>query len=229
MSSRPIVAAFACALAFGAVFAVSPGVQSVAKPQSPSRDSAPASDPSEVRFSGEVIDGQPFEQDVGHGLVFRLLPLNGNAAGGWVIEILPKVQPPDGPVEFAGIATPPYHFYNQRYLAGAYGYSAREAVAITPRKFYFVRSVKDEHIANEVVNAALYPSAVSDREKYRAAGEAARLHLGSGQLRILRSRVSKGKPGEPEIIAWLKFDVVLNFSPGITLQWLLAPKPPSAR
>jgi hypothetical protein len=227
MSSRAIVSVFACALAVGVLPAHS-GVQSQAKSQPHVRDSAPSAEEPDVRFAGEVIDGQPFEQDIGRGLVFRLSPLGGNAAGGWVIEILPKVQPSDGPVEFAEIATPPYHFYNQRYLAGAFGYSAREAVAITPRKFYFVQSVTDEHIANEVVNAALYPGSVSDQEKFRVAGEAATLHLGRGELRILRSRVANGKPGEPEIIAWLKFDVVLNFSPGITLQRLLAPKPPSA-
>ncbi|HXJ16467.1 MAG TPA: hypothetical protein VNM68_04630 [Candidatus Polarisedimenticolia bacterium] len=227
MSCRAIACIFACALAI-AVPSVHPrGVQSDAKAHSHARDSALSRGAPEVRFAGEVIDGQPFEYDIGHGLVFRLNPLGGNAAGGWVIEILPKVQPPDGPIEFTEIATPPYHFYNQRFLAGAYGYSAREAVAITPRKFYFVQSVADERIANEVVNAVLYPGAVSDQEKDRAAGEAAVLQLGRGELRILRSRIAKGKPGEPEIIDWMKFDVVLNFSPGVTLQRLLAPKPPS--
>lgn len=219
---------FACALAVGAAFAYSGGAQSRAEPQSPARDPAPSPDATEVRFAGEVIDGQPFERDVGHNLVFRLAPLSGDAAGGWVIEILPKAQPPDGPVEFAEIATPPYHFYNQRYLAAAYTYSAREAVAISPRTFYFVQSVADEHAANEVVNAALYPEAVPEQEKDRIAGEAATLHLGRGQLRILRSRVTNGKQGEPDVIAWIKFDVVLNFSPGVTLQQLLAPKPPPA-
>lgn len=228
MSRRPIACVFACALAVGAVLFHSSGVWCAAEPQSPASDAAPSPDTSEVRFVGEVIDGQPFEHDVGHGLLFRLSPLGGDAAGGWVIEIVPKVQPQDGPVEFVAIATPPYHFYNQRYLAAAFSYSAREAIAITPRTFYFVQSVADEQIANEVVNAALYPGVVSEPEKDRIAGEAANLHLGRGQLRILRSRISNGRQGEPDIIAWIKFDVVLSFSPGVTLEQLLAPKPPTA-
>lgn len=229
MLPRTIASVFACVLAGGAALAHSPGARSAGEQQSPARDAAPSPDAAEVRFAGEVIDGQPFEYEVGHGLVFRLTPLGGDAAGGWVIEIMPKVQPPDGPVEFVAIATPPYHFYNQRYLAAAYNYSAREAVAITPRTFYFVQSVADEQIANEVVNGALYPGVVSDREKERIAGESANLHLGRGQLRILRSRIANGKQGEPDIIAWVKFDVVLSFSPGITLEQLLAPIPPAAR
>jgi hypothetical protein len=227
MSPRPIT--FACTLALGAALAYSGGVRSAAKPQSPARDPAASPGASEVRFAGEVTDGQLFEREIGRDLVFRLSPLAGDAAGGWVIEIVPKAQAPDDPIEFSAIATPPYHFYNQRYLAAAFGYSAREAVAITPRTFYFVQSVADEHLANEVVNAALYPGAISDQEKVRIAAEAATLRLGRGELRILRSRVTNGKQGQPDVIAWVKFDVVLNFSPGLTLQQLLAPKPPPAR
>jgi hypothetical protein len=228
MSLRAIAFAIACALAVGAAPTHSGGVRSTAEPQSPARPVLSSSDASEFRFAGEVIDGQPFERDLGHGLVFRLNPLGGDAAGGWVIEILPKEQLPDDPVEFSAIATPPYHFYNQRYLAAAYGYSAREAVAITLRTFYFVQSVADERIANEVVNAALYPAAASEQDKDRIAAEAAAVRLGRGELRILRSRVTNGKAGEPDIIAWLKFEVMLNFSPGLSLQTVLAPKPASA-
>jgi hypothetical protein len=218
MFSRPFAFACTCALA------VAPGISA----QTSARDSAPAPDTSEVKFSGEILVGQTFEREVGHDMLFRLQPLAGDMGGGWVIEIVPKEQPADGPIEFAAIATPPYHFYNQRYLAGAYGYSAHEAVAITPRTFYFVQSVADERAANEVVNAGLYPATVSDQEKDRIAIESTRLQLGRGQLRIVRSRVSNGKAGESDSIAWLKFDVVLNFSPGVTLEQVLAPKPPPA-
>jgi hypothetical protein len=134
------------------------------------------------------------------------------------------VEQPDDPVEFSAIATPPYHAYNDRYVAGAFGYSAKEAIKTPLRKFYFVQSVNDEHVANEVVNAALFPSTVSEADKLRISEEASGLKLGRGEFRILRSRITPGK-GEPDTIAWLKFEVVLDFSPGITLAQVLAPKP----
>jgi len=183
---------------------------------------------SEVRFSGEVSAGKEFIHDVGHGLVFGLEPLTGDGGGGWVIEIVPKVQAPDDPVEFSEIATPPYHFYNDRYLAAAYGYSAKEAVQMTVRKFNFVLSVADEDKANDVVNASLYPSAISDDEKLGIARESAGLQLGHGEFRITHSHVTLGKGGIPDSIDVLKFDVVLDFSPGLTLAQVLAPKPPAS-
>lgn len=191
---------------------------------------APATaDPAEVRFTGEIVRGQIYEHDVGHNLIFRLTPAVSDEGGGWVIGMLPAVEPPDEPLEFVEVATPPYHGYNDRYVAATAGYSSREAVQITTRHFYFVQSVHDQHVASEVVNAQLYPSSVSDDERSRIGLESAGLSLGSGEFRILHSRVNPAKGGEPETIASVQFAVTLKFSTGITLQQVLAPKPPSHR
>ncbi|MGA3293759.1 MAG: hypothetical protein ABSE45_07225 [Candidatus Acidiferrales bacterium] len=179
----------------------------------------------EVRFTGEVAAGKEFRHEIGHGLVFGLAPLVGDAGGGWVIDIVPSAQPGDEPVEFSEVVTPPYHFYNDRYLASAYGYSVKEAVAMTPRHFNFVMSTADDRIAEDVVNSALYPSAASDQEKDRIARESAGLHLGHGEFRILKSHVTIAKGPYPDTIDWLKFEVSVSFSPGLTLQSVLAPKP----
>jgi hypothetical protein len=229
MPSRPIAVAFGCALAWAAAFGQSGRVQSNAAAPSAARAASASSGSSEVRFAGEVVDGGSFEREIGHDLVFRLIPLSGDMPGGWAIEIVPKAQPADDDVEFSGIVTPPYHFYNDRYVAGAYGYSTKEAVAITPRQFNFVLSVGDRRIAEDVVNSVLYPSVSSDQERQRISSEASDLRLGHGVFRILRARVTQGKAGKPDAIAWLKFDVALNFSPGLTLQSVLAPEPPSRR
>ncbi|HKV05862.1 MAG TPA: hypothetical protein VJO53_12260 [Candidatus Acidoferrales bacterium] len=226
MFSGLIVIALACALALGAVPRQAGGTSS-AEPKPPAQPSAVGD--SEVRFDGEVLRGQSFEHDIGHGLVFRLTPAAADEGGGWVIEILPPAAPSDEPVEFSEIATPPYHSYNERYVAAAFGYSSKEAVKVTTRTFNFVQSVADVHIANEVVNAALYPSTVPETEKGRIASEAARLKLGRGELHILRSRITSGKGGDPDTIAWVKFEVTLNFSPGLTLQKVLAPQPAPLR
>jgi hypothetical protein len=187
-----------------------------------------AAEESEVQFSGEVLAGKRFLHDIGRGLVFGLQPLTGNGGGGWVIEILPKVQSPDDLVEFSEIVTPPYHFYNDRYLAAAYGYSAKEAVRMATRKFNFVLSVSDEQKANDVVNAALYPLTTSDEEKDRIARESTTLQLGHGEFHITHSHVTLGKGDTPDSIDFLKFEVVLNLSPGLTLAEVLAPKPPTS-
>jgi hypothetical protein len=232
MDRRLIVLLVVCTLVLGMGL---PASGAVAFQDQPPAASAPASEASslagsqEVRFTGEVVRDQAFTRDVGHNLTFRLTPATSDEGGGWVIEVLPPVEPSDDPVEFAAIATPPYHAYNDRYLAAAFGYSAKEAVQATTRRFNFVQSVTDEHLADEVVNAALYPSTVPEADKSRIAAEAAALKLGTGQLRILRSRLTQGKNGSPDSISWIKFEVVLNFSSGLTLQQVLGPKPTPTR
>jgi len=229
MNHRVIMAAMACSIALGLGLRVlAQGASAVNRPVSSPSAPAPTDLP-EVSFAGEVLRGQIYEHDVGHNMVFRLTPAVSDEGGGWVIGMLPSVEPADEPLEFVEVATPPYHGYNERYLAATAGYSSREALKITTRKFYFVESVSDQHIASEVVNAALYPSTVSEAERNRIDTESAHLHLGSGQFRIVRSRINPSKGGDPETIAWVKFEVVLNLSPGITLQSVLAPKPPSKR
>jgi hypothetical protein len=229
MISRSVGLALACALIVGAGLRPLAAVARQDQATPAASASAPQPDVPELHFTGEVTRGQPFTRDVGHNMTFRLTPATADEGGGWVIEILPPVEPADDPIEFAAIATPPYHAYNDRYLAAAFGYSAREAIQAPIRKFNFVQSVTDEQRANEVVNAALYPSTVGETEKARIAAEAADLKLGTGQLRIVRSRITPAKDGAPDTIAWVKFEVVLNFSPGLTLQQVLAPKPPTAK
>ncbi len=230
MHPRPIGLVLACALV--AAIGARPSALAASQDQPPAATApppAPQADVPELRFTGEATRGQPFTRDVGHNLSFRLTPATSDEGGGWVIEILPPVEPAGDPVEFAAIATPPYHAYNDRYIAAAFGYSAKEALQAPLRKFNFVQSVDDEERANEVVNAALYPSTVGEAERARVAAESAALMLGTGQLRIVKSRLASGKDGAPDVIAWIKFEVILNFAPGLTLQQVLAPHPPAPK
>lgn len=223
---RPITAILACGLALSGGFRLRAGAASQADAQA--RPSPAPPETSQIRFSGEVLHGQIFEHDIGHGLVFRLTPANSDEGGGWVIQILPAAQPADENIEFVEIATPPYHAYNDRYVAAAFGYSAKEAVQVTVRKFYFVQSVEDQQRAADVVNATLYPSTASEGEKVRAAEEAANVNLGRGELRIVHSKITPGKAGVPDTIASVKFEVVLDFSPGFTMRQVLMPRPEPA-
>lgn len=177
----------------------------------------------DVHFTGEVTRGNTFQQDIGHGLVFRLAPTPGYADIGWKILIMPKDTPEDGPIEFSAVATPPYRTYNARYLETSFGNTAKQAVSMTPRIFYFVESVDDEHRAEECLNAAMYPTNISDEEKVRVVQEQREIQLGKGELRILKSRLGRAKAlTDAGTIDWLRFEVDIEFSPNMTMGNVLA-------
>ena len=95
---------------------------------------------------------------------------------------------------------------------------------MSPRRFNFVLSVDDEHRAEEVVNAMLYPNSVSDDDKQRIAMSSTNIQLGTGEFAIQKSRVTSPKdPLFPGSIEYLKFEVKLKFPPGLTMAQVLAP------
>lgn len=182
----------------------------------------------DLEFTGEISGGNSFERDIGHGLIFRLVPSPAGFGKGWDIEIVPKENPTGRPAEFCAIVTPPYHFYNLRYLNASYGVTARQAVATSPRAFQFVGSPEDFAAASLVVNSVIY-SVDWPSKKDSLAAAAAKVPLGAGELRVLDSRITAGKNNEDlGSIDWLKFQVRLRFHSGLTLQQVLFPaSPPS--
>lgn len=184
--------------------------------------SAPA-EKVDLRIEGEIASGHTFSQDIGHGLVFLLEPTPGHPDVGWRIRIEPKDQPADGPIEFSGVATPPYRRYNPRFLEASWGNSASDAVKMSPRIFYFVQSVDDEHRAEECLNVLNYPTDASDEEKVRVAAEQKEILLGQGELRILKSHLGHPKPlAEEGTIESIRFEVAFQFSSGITMGDIVA-------
>lgn len=177
----------------------------------------------DVHFTGEVSLGKAFEYDIGRGLVFRLVPPPNASDAGWTIEIVPKTEPEDGPVEFSAIATPPYHVYNDRIIATLYGRSASEVVQLKDRTFFFIHSLDDEHRAEEVVNAAFYPTDLSDQERVRIAAEQHDVRVSKGELRILKSHTGRSKTlNDLGAINWIRFEVGIEFSPGLTMADIIA-------
>ncbi len=184
----------------------------------------PAITDPDLAFDGEIERGKTYIHDIGHDLQFRLDVSPEGDYAGWDISITPKTQPSDGPVEFSAIATPPYHNFNDRYLETTYNFSAQEILEMSPRRFNFVMSIDDEHRAEEVVNAMLYPNSVSDDDKQRIAMSSANIQLGTGEFSIQRSRVTSLKdPLYPGSIEYIKFEVRLKFPPGLTMAQVLAP------
>ena len=87
----------------------------------------------------------------------------------------------------------------------------------------------DQQRAADVVNATMYPGTASESEKVRAADEAVSVNLGRGELRIIHSKVTAGKAGVPDTIAYVKFEVTLDFSTGFTMRQALTPRAEPAR
>jgi hypothetical protein len=184
----------------------------------------PAITEPDLVFEGEIERGKTYVHDIGHDLQFRLDVSSEGDYAGWEISITPKTQPSDGPIEFSAIATPPYHNFNERYLETTFNFSAQEILAMSPRRFNFVLSVDDEHRAEEVVNAMLYPNSLSDDDKQRVAMSSTAIQLGTGEFSIQKSRVTSIKdPLYPGSIEYIKFEVKLKFTPGLTMAQVLAP------
>jgi hypothetical protein len=177
----------------------------------------------DIEFSGEIDRGKTYIHDIGHDLQFRLeVSAEGDYAG-WDISITPKTQPSDGPIEFSAIATPPYHNFNDRYLEITYG-SAKEILDMSPRHFNFVLTTDDEHRAEEIVNALLYPNSVTDDEKQSIAINSTNLQLGSGEFSVQKYRITSLKdPLFPGSIEWIKFSVKIKFASGLTMSQIASP------
>ncbi|MGH9746710.1 MAG: hypothetical protein ACRD59_11450 [Candidatus Acidiferrales bacterium] len=177
----------------------------------------------DLEFTGEIDRGKTYIHDIGHDLQFRLEVAADGDYAGWDISITPKSQPAGEPIEFSAIATPPYHNFNDRYLEITYG-SAKEILEMSPRRFNFVTSIDDEHRAEEVVNAMLYPNSVTDDEKQRIAINAANIQLGTAEFSTQKYRITSLKdPLYPGSIEWLKFSVKIKFSSGLTMSQIAAP------
>lgn len=220
-------------LAFAALAALSALAFSLTTPAAKRHSAAPGThqknrsraerEEADFRVTGEVSKGKTFQQDIGRGLLFQLVPPSNAPDAGWVIEIVPKAQPDDGPIEFSTIATPPYHVYNDRILATAYGRTAREIVGLKDRTFFFVRSAEDEHRAEEVVNAAFYPTDLSDQERVHVASEEHQIEVSKGEFHILKSHTGRSETlGGPGTIEWIRFELDIDFSPGVTMADIIA-------
>ena len=177
-----------------------------------------------VLISGEISATQTFEKEIGHGLVFRLVPSPDGFGKGWDIEVVPKQVPEGGYAEYSAIVTPPYHFYNLRYVNASYGITAQEAVGISPRSFQFVETKEEMDAASTVVNSVIY-SVDWTAHKDSTAASAEKIPVGQGEFKILKSRITKGKNQEDlGAIDWIRFQVTLRFH-STNLKEVLFPNP----
>ena len=157
------------------------------------------------RFAGEVVHGQAFERSLDEHLVFRLAP-TGHPANppGWTIEVRHRGMA--GPEELSWVVTPPYRFWNPRYLDTSYGWSARDAVAAHRREFGFVTTAAEYRTAADAVRKLLWPADLPAPELEAARRALDSVRRASGTLTIIDSRVTPGADGR---IDWLRFELVV--------------------
>ena len=174
-------------------------------------------------IKGQLSAGKSFQRDIGHDLIFRLVPSPASFGNGWDIQIVPKGTPAGGFEEYATVATPPYHLYKPTYLNASYGVTARQAIAMSPRKFQFVETPEDSQAAAVVVNTIVYSV---DWPAHKAAleSEAEKIPVGVGELKIIRARTTPAKNNEDlGSIDWIKFQVSIWMHSGVSLEQVLFP------
>jgi hypothetical protein len=201
------------------------------EPARPRQQSAPPANANAATadFTGEVSLGKSYQHDIGHGLIFALAPTPGDSDAGWNIQIFSSTSPSsepalgsDNPVDFASIATPPYHGENPLYLDTTYSTKAEDAVADTPRKFYFIESPADFKAAENAVNLTVYHNNASTKQINDAKAAAAKVRVGSGELAILDSHIVRSSSDRDlGSIQWIKFRVQLKFDTDMTMAKIL--------
>jgi hypothetical protein len=154
-----------------------------------------------VRFSGEASRGHKYSRDISDRLVFNLFPTDY----GWDIAVWDKADPKD---DFVFVVTPPYRFFNPRYIGAIYGYSAAEAVALTPRIFYFALNHGDYVKALAAVQRLSWSHGGNKKELEDAQRFLDTVPKGQGELKIVDATL--GRYGAKEQIEYLKFIVELK-------------------
>lgn len=163
----------------------------------------------EPSIRAAVIRDQDFERSFGDDLVFRLAasrnsPPNPQA---WTIEVRPRAFPDH---EYSYYASPPFRFWNPRYIGTSYGYTPARAVEHDVREFRFLTTEEDYSLARRAIEVVLWPGNYSAEELETASRTLAEMPRGRGTLRILDSRLAPPTEREPlGSIERLEFEVTL--------------------
>lgn len=159
-----------------------------------------------LSFSGRVEKGERYEYPMENGLVFRLLPNSAGSPPGWVITVAKADRSRD---DYVWVVTPPYRFWNPRYIDISYGTSAREASEITLREFYFVTNESDYKAASEAVDIILWPNNYKKKEIQDANDKLSAVSRKKGVFTIINADLSPGPDGIQEILS-MEFKVEID-------------------
>jgi hypothetical protein len=141
-------------------------------------------------------------------LVLSLVPeLHRQNPPGWTIRVHPADSPDS---DYSMVVTPPYRFWNPRYLDTGYGVSAREALERTPRDFAFVASSADYDAARGALDVLLWSGAYTQEEIASANRTMDALKTYPAELSIEDGDVTPPDAIHPSgTIDWIRFRVEL--------------------
>ena len=163
----------------------------------------------EPTIRGAVIAGRDFERPFADGLVLRLAAMGDSPPDpqSWTIEVRPSAFPDH---EYSYYASPPFRFWNPRYIGTSHGYTAARAVEHDVRDFRFLTNEADYARAREAIELVLWPGNYSGPESEAAARVLDQLAKGLGRLTILDSVLAPATDESPlGTIERLEFEVTL--------------------
>ena len=149
-----------------------------------------------VDLTGEVSAGQEWKAAIGHGWVFRVMPIAGGYSG-W--DLVVDREQGAGYPDALLLATPPWNSINEREVGTTYGLRAQDAIGWDPRSFRFLTDPAALGEGQRLFQAlggtkhAVESPVVSPEE---GAAEQRLLKLAqrssTGQFRILDARLTPG-------------------------------------
>jgi hypothetical protein len=160
-------------------------------------------------LTGRIRQGESYHEKINDRLMFKLVPNSVGNPPGWVITVAPTDLSRE---DYVWVVTPPYRFWNPRYVDVSYGVSAKEAVGNSPRDFFYVTNEDDFKKAEQAVDILLWPYNYSEKEVSQAREDLDAVRKSSGVFAITDSRITRDADGK-EMIAELSFSVELNDNP----------------
>lgn len=160
-------------------------------------------------LTGRIRQGESYHEKINDRLTFHLVPNSAGNPPGWVITIAPSDLSRE---DYVWVVTPPYRFWNPRYVDVSYGVSAQEAVGNSPRDFFYVTNEDDFKKAERAVDILLWPYHYSEKEVEQARKDLDAVRRSSGVFTITDSRITRDADGK-EMISELSFSVELNDNP----------------
>jgi len=161
---------------------------------------------SDTTVVGRVDRGEAFSASFADGLLVRLEPevFPANPQG-WTLRVTPDSDPV---TDYSFVATPPYRFWNARYLDTSYGVSAEAALSMSRRDFQYLVTAADHEIGMEAISTVLWPGEYSDAEVAQARERLEELVTGHGTLWIEGGSVAAPDEEHPlGLIEWMSFRI----------------------
>jgi hypothetical protein len=165
-----------------------------------------------IEFEGKVSRDQVFEKEISDELLFRLDPL----MEGWQIWVGDHSNTDNN---FSGVATPPFHGMNARYIEGWHFRNNDNSGSNEPgeknvnapqheRGFCFVLNEEDYQISYYRLNEQL----LSEEEREENEKKFELMQPKSGLLTITKLELGNLEVGERAWIEYMEFEVELNLS-----------------